>query len=316
MLDALFLTSEWVHSDAYSDEDEPHTTHHYFDSSWDLAQEMIQAAQPCKCTCDHSQHEMPASKGVSGSNSHEHVPCNIDLPMERNGYAGPLAVSTPAPANKGAVSSDSISETDSKAHPGSQASALQLLDDSADLMNQQPCIIEASPSPVVAMTLIGDDSASPVSERLILIMSQFSSLELPAKQLHTTGEFTDVSSNSYGDIMHSQLNALILQFEANWNTIPFMSCSTQDLDFQAMQSIVDQCNIIFDGISIDGIFNTDNPLAFAAGMKNNPDILSQGQMFKADDREKFIASQLPKIQGLVDADIFKFHSMSDLPPCT
>ena len=43
MLDALFLTSEWVHSDAYSDDDELCTTHHYFDSSWDLAQETIQA---------------------------------------------------------------------------------------------------------------------------------------------------------------------------------------------------------------------------------------------------------------------------------
>ena len=48
--------------------------------------------------------------------------------------------------------------------------------------------------------------------------------------------------------------------------------------------------------------------------KNNLDILSQGQMFKAEDCEKFIASQLPEIQGLVDADVFKFRSMSDLPP--
>jgi hypothetical protein len=37
-------------------------------------------------------------------------------------------------------------------------------------------------------------------------------------------------------------------------------------------------------------------------------------MFKATDREKFIASQLPEIQGLVDADVFEFRSMSDLPP--
>ena len=37
-------------------------------------------------------------------------------------------------------------------------------------------------------------------------------------------------------------------------------------------------------------------------------------MFKADDREKFIASQLPEIQGLVNANVFEFRSMSDLPP--
>ena len=92
-----------------------------------------------------------------------------------------------------------------------------------------------------------------------------------------------------------------------------MPCSNQDLDFWAMQSIVDQCNITFDGVSIDGIFNLDNPLAFTAGTRNNLDILSQGQMFKAEDHEKFIASQLPEIQGLVNADIFEFHLMSDLP---
>jgi hypothetical protein len=124
MLDVLFLTSEWVHSDAYSDDNEPRTTHHYFDSSWDLAQEMTHAARPRKRTRDHLQHEMPASEGASGSNSHAHVPRNVDLPMERNGHSGPLAVSTPAPANEGAASSDSISETDSIAHPGLQASAL------------------------------------------------------------------------------------------------------------------------------------------------------------------------------------------------
>ena len=166
----------------------------------------------------------------------------------------------------------------------------------------------------MAMRPVGDDSASPIFECLILFMSQFGSLELPAKQLHKTGEFTDVSSDSYGDIMHLQLNMLVSQFEANQNTIPFIPHSTQDLDFQALQSIVDQCNITVDGISIDGIFHTDNPLAFTAGMKNNPDILSQGQMFNATDCEKFIALQLPKIQGLVDADVFEFHSISNLPP--
>ena len=37
-------------------------------------------------------------------------------------------------------------------------------------------------------------------------------------------------------------------------------------------------------------------------------------MLKATDREKFIALQLLEIQGLVDADVFKFRSMSDLLP--
>ena len=80
-----------------------------------------------------------------------------------------------------------------------------------------------------------------------------------------------------------------------------MLCSNLDLDFHAMQSIVDKQNI-----SLNGSFNLNNTLAFAAGAKNNPDILSQGQMLKATDYNKFITSQLHKIQGLVDADIFEF----------
>ena len=109
--------------------------------------------------------------------------------------------------------------------------------------------------------------------------------------------------------MRSQLSALCAQFEATNEATPFTSRSTQDLDFHAMRSIIDQRNVAF-----DGSFNIDNPITFATGAKNNPDILSQGQMLKAIDREKFIASQLPEIQGLVDTDIFEYRSMADLPP--
>ena len=41
MLDALFVTSQWIHSDAYSDCDPLTTSHHYLDSSWDFANETI-----------------------------------------------------------------------------------------------------------------------------------------------------------------------------------------------------------------------------------------------------------------------------------
>ena len=144
---------------------------------------------------------------------------------------------------------------------------------------------------------------------MISIVSQFDSIELASKRLHTHGTFTDIASDSFPEIMRSQLTALCAQFEANWQATPFTSCSNQDLDFHTMHSIIDKQNIAF-----DGTFNIDNPIAFAAGAKNNPDILSQGQMLKATDWEKFITLQLPEIQDLVDADMFEFHSMSDLLP--
>jgi hypothetical protein len=44
MLDDLFKTSQWHHSNAYTGCDSPSATHHYFDSSWDLAYGSAQAA--------------------------------------------------------------------------------------------------------------------------------------------------------------------------------------------------------------------------------------------------------------------------------
>ena len=124
MLDALFVTSEWVHSDTYSDDIKPYTTHHYFDSSWDLEQEMIQAAHPHKHPHDHLQQELPLTKGVSSNHGHVPVPHQVDLPVERNGHSSTPVTSTPVPAHEGAANSNSIPETDSHTHPSSQASAL------------------------------------------------------------------------------------------------------------------------------------------------------------------------------------------------
>ena len=121
--------------------------------------------------------------------------------------------------------------------------------------------------------MLGEHGASPDLGHLIPIVSQFGSLELPSKRLHTHSTFTNAPSDSFAEIMRLQLTVLCAQFEANNKATPFTSHSTQYLDFHAMCSIIDQRNIAF-----DGSFNIDNPIAFAAGAKNNPDILSQGQM--------------------------------------
>ena len=181
MLDSLFVTSEWVHSNAYSDDTDPHTTHHYFDSIWDLAQTMIQAAHPRKCTRNCLQQKVPLSEGASDGCDHVSVPQHVDSTVERNGHSDSSITSTPVPSHEGAVISDDILETDSQTQPGLPTYPLQQPDDNADLMTQPSTIIEASPSPVSAMTPNGDDHASPVFERLIPIVSQFGSLESPAK---------------------------------------------------------------------------------------------------------------------------------------
>jgi hypothetical protein len=203
MLYTLFSTSEWIHTDAYSDDFESRSTHHYFDSSWDLAQTTIPAARPRKRTHHCLSKEIPLSEGVSNTSSHAPVPSQVDPSVERTGHSGPSAASTPVPCPKGTVFSDGIPETNPSAHPSSQTSALRSLDDCADVANQHSSTIEAPPSYVPATTATGDDSASPVFEHQLPIVSQFGTLESSAKRLRTTGTFSNVSSDSYEDIMRS-----------------------------------------------------------------------------------------------------------------
>ena len=136
MLDALFVTSEWVHSNAYLDDTDPHTIHHYFNSSWDLAQTMIQAACPCKQTCNSLQEEVPLSEGVSDNSDHVSVPQRIDLTVERNGHSDSSITSTPVPSYEGAVVSDDIPETDTQTQPGLPTYHLQQPEDNTDLATQ------------------------------------------------------------------------------------------------------------------------------------------------------------------------------------
>ena len=159
-------------------------------------------------------------------------------------------------------------------------------------MNQQDDIIEAPPLPILAPMMLGEHGASPDLGRLILIVvSQFGSLELPSKRLRMHGTFTNAPSDSFAEIMRSQLTALCAQFEANNKATPFTSRSTPDLDFHAIRLIINQQNIAF-----DGSFNIDNPIAFAAGAKNNPDILSPGQMLKATDQKSLLLRNYRKFK--------------------
>jgi hypothetical protein len=61
------------------------------------------------------------------------------------------------------------------------------------------------------------------------------------------------------------MNALMSQFESIADATPFSNNSTSNIDFAAMQSIIDKQNFTIDGVTINGLFNSHNPLAFAAG---------------------------------------------------
>ena len=80
---------------------------------------------------------------------------------------------------------------------------------------------------------------------------------------------------------------------------PFEDGSTMEQNLDALSSLVDLRSKVFDGHDIDGIFNCpDNPFSFAAGSKNNNDILSQSKMLKADDCNEFFKAQVSELKGL------------------
>ena len=95
---------------------------------------------------------------------------------------------------------------------------------------------------------------------------------------------------------------------------PLSEQSDSAIDFSALHDIIDQQNRIHDGLSFEGIFNLGDPHAFAAGSQTNPDILTESQMFKAADHKDFIESQVSEIDGLIEAGVFEYLQMNELPP--
>jgi hypothetical protein len=320
MLDTLFESPRWQHTDMYSDCDPSLATHHYFDASWDIAFERAQA----NSQREHEQRQLNGtsrkrtrnSSAVSeGVQSSVPVPSLSVLPLRKNGHSNSSANTPRAPDPEGALFSDIIADDDiSIADPDPLVSTTQLSKVPAEVASQHRPLDEASPLIVPARTPIGGDPASPLIDDTIPIVSQLGSLDSPSlKRIKISGTFSDATSESFPSIMLSHLNSLVSQFESFGDAEPFSDHSTESLDFAAMQSLIDKRNFTFDGISIDGIFNCDNPLAFAAGTKNNPDILSQGQMLTAHDQAKFLECQVPEIKGLCDANVFEFREMSRLP---
>jgi hypothetical protein len=76
---------------------------------------------------------------------------------------------------------------------------------------------------------------------------------------------------------------------------PSLEFSSPELNFDAMQEIIDNRNFCFDGISIDRFHNPSYPLAFHAAIPSNKDTLTQSQKLKTSDRDNFVECQENKI---------------------
>jgi hypothetical protein len=226
MLDTLFLSSRWQHTDMYSNCDPSIASHHYFDASWDLAFERDYASS-------QREHETRQSNGKSrkrahnssvseGNTSHTLAPPIGASPLRRNSHSHSSANSPPAPDPKGAVFSFQLRS--------GQAGFPHAVVRYQKLAPQQHHPEEAPPLLVVpARTPIGDDSALPSTNDIIPIVSQLGSLDSPShKRIKITGEFSDSTSECFPSIMLLHLNALVSQFESFGNTKPFSSHSNND----------------------------------------------------------------------------------------
>ena len=66
-----------------------------------------------------------------------------------------------------------------------------------------------------------------------------------------------------------------------------------------------------DLIPDDGNWDKSHPCAFAA--MNNTDVLTQSEIKRAPDRNKFKDAQKPEIDGLLERDVFEFVDMETVP---
>ena len=120
MLDTLFITSQWIHSDAYTNCDPLTTSHYYLDSSWDFANETIHAACPRKRAHDSLHQRIADSEGDTRSTSHIPAQQTVEPPLSQEGHPAPLVASAPTPASEGATFSDNDHENNPLTNLSSQ----------------------------------------------------------------------------------------------------------------------------------------------------------------------------------------------------
>jgi hypothetical protein len=135
-------------------------------------------------------------------------------------------------------------------------------------------------------------------------MSLTSSLSTK-KQKTETGY---ISTANKGDAIFTHLAAYISSalHDASTQDI-YEDPHNTDAHIHLHYDLAERATLQSDGVTIAGVINDTTPIAFAAAAaKNNPDILTQSQMFNAKDMDKFIAVQELEIRGLEKDDVFDY----------
>ncbi len=313
LIDLLFEDQIWEHRDEFTDT--LHNRHVFFDADWDqshleeLRARLItktQEVQRLKRRADQLQQPVATSKRPRLAPIFNTRPSS-----SREGVA-----STPAPASA-AREAPTIPST---APEGvARASESQ---QAAPFSSQSP-ILEAPVTGCPNTT----DQASRFPERSGNAVPVTQDDDQPNPDVDYQSFVADVgnptsslrSNRSSRRAQRSNHESLLTNLQSLLTAMngsppdPFEDDCPADINLNALSSIMDLRNIRHDGVTIDGIFEIENPLAFAAGSNNNPDILSQSQMLKAADRDEFLKVQGSELLGLHDADVFEYLPRSKLP---
>ena len=288
VLQNLFPSGEWIHTDEFDDPMSlnSQSRHYYFDTEWDLESHSRMTKKSL----------IPAEQIVQKRSQHEGALSQKRRPSKRK--LDPLASSSSEGAN-----------ADQRKRRCKQRQS--------NVHNQQSSEHEGASDYIPFRNSIGyglvhsslKETTTPKSKdppQLPAIVSQFAHCSNPSGISDSLSAMLAMTLSSHS-LQHSTDKSLIDIFDP---------ANSQQAIYVAMQSIIEKRLCDLDGTAwdgLDGILNDLDPFAFAAAADNSSDTLTQSQMLKADDRNEFVKAQVPEIEGLVEAGVFEYHFMSELP---
>jgi hypothetical protein len=351
MSDQLFQDHEWIHTDDFTDPEAPEP-HRYFDDSWDISriyedlrkrqqQSTKQLARLIqKNSCLRKELGIPKYQATDISESPA-------LPLAKNPLIDTMDTNTSVETmDEQPQASEGVStlrtwtrnRPRTKKHrskPRARSRKRSRSDSNLPISEGAPDIVPTDVEPSEGVKLpspasLETNQTSPVptgtsdepyTRNKLPVLSSDTP---PGDLLHVISQLCsahtgsdqgpDETSNPLLPALNQLTSLLSAMTEQQDAPEIFTDESSAEKDFEAICDILDQRNILHDGVSLEGIFEIDDPFSFAAGTKNNPDVLSRSQMMKADDRDKFLSTEPKEIQGLIDAGVFSYLPISDIPP--
>jgi hypothetical protein len=349
LFDNLFKDNEWIHNDNFinpaADEN-----HRYFDFSWDisriyedlharkrvLTEQLAHSIQknallrkqlgiPKYLASNMTDLETSLSKGVPSlppEGAHSGSPTSSPLQASEGVTRGQTWTRSRKRTKKRKLSpASSASEGAWRSIPPASTQqrdtspTVDTVGTSDDLYNRPPPEDQTeSVDPVTPLTTSTDNPPFQADD-LLHIISQLCTVTNATDSTAPPGDPSSTTPPSLtGHPLLETLTSLLSTISAKDPTPHvFDDPESSDDELNAICNILDQRNILDEGIDIEGYYDISDPFAFAAGTQNNPDILSRSRMLKAADSADFLKTENDEIAGLHDAGVFQYLPVRDIP---